>query len=92
MVKETKQRVGNEFPVEIKIRINKEERFLNSLVLYFSMLWMSKRGLLYVMNVLKMYFVRFGCLKDVCMIRMSLRRLLYVANVSKTSFIHYGCL
>ena len=35
-----------------------------------------------IMNVSKMSFVRYGCLKDV----------LYILNVPKMSFVRYGCL
>ena len=65
----------------------------NSLKDVFSMLWMSQRRLLYVMDVLKTSFVRYECLKDVfCTLWMSQRRLLYVMDVSKTSFVRYECL
>ena len=51
------------------------------------------RRLLYVMDVSKMSFLCFGCLKDIfCMLWMSQRRLLYVMNVSKTSFVCFKCL
>ena len=50
---------------------------------------MSLRRLLYVMDVLKTSFVRYGCLKDVFYtLQMSLRRLLYVTDVFKTSFAY----
>ena len=75
----------------------------NSLKDVFSMLWMSQRRLLYVMDVSKTSFVRYECLKDIfcalwmsqrlfCTLWMSQRRLSYVVDVSKTSFVRYGCL
>ena len=49
------------------------------------------KHLLYITNLSKMSFVRYGCLKDVfCTLWTSQRRLLYVMYVSKTSFVHYG--
>ena len=45
------------------------------------------------MNVLKISFVRYGCLKYVfCTLWMSERCLLYVMNVLKTSFVRCECL
>ena len=44
---------------------------------------MSKRRLLYVVNVLKMSLERYECLKDV---------FYYVMDVSKMSFLRYECL
>ena len=58
----------------------------------FCTLWMSQRCLLYVMNVLKMPFVRYGCLKDFfctnkylyyITLWMSQRPLLYVIIAQK---------
>ena len=49
---------------------------------------MSKRGLLYAINVSEMSLVLYGCLKDVfCMLWMSQRCLLYVMDVSEMSFV-----
>ena len=43
-----------------------------------------------LINVSKIFFVYYECLKDVfCMLWMSQRRLLYVMNVSKMSFVCY---
>ena len=51
---------------------------------------MSKRGLLYAINVSEMSLVLYGCLKDVfCMLWMSQRCLLYVMDVSELSFVCY---
>ena len=66
-------------------------------------LWMSQRGLLYIMDAYKTSIVRYECFKDVfCMLwtskrvfRMlwlSQRRLLYVMDVLKTYLVCYGCL
>ena len=66
MVKETKQRVGNEFPVEIKIRIDKNER---SVSISFLRLDYLNDVFLHVMNVFKTSLVCYGCLKYVfCML------------------------
>ena len=54
---------------------------------------MSQRCLLYVMNVLKMSFVYYRCLKIVfCTLWMSQQCLLFVMDVSKMSFVRYECL
>ena len=54
------------------------------LIIFHNTLWMSKRRLMYVIDVSNMTFVRYECLKDVfCMLQMSERRLLYVIDVSK---------
>ena len=63
-------------------------------------LWMSQRGLLYVINVSNTFFVfkrhlslYYECLKEVfCILWMSQIRLLYVMIVSKTYVVCYGCL